>query len=1034
MSNKILARKLFKVFFGLVLCLGFVNTTFAQTKNQERMVITGKVVDQKGEVVPGVNVFEKSNIVNGIITDYDGNFSIEIDKGKTLVFSFIGFYKKEVVVDNKNKLEVTLVEEISDLDEVVIVGYGTTTKRKMASSVSTLKTDKMSEAPYSSIVEGLAGRSAGLFVQSNGGEYGSMPTVSIRGRGKPTYVVDGMIVSEGEFGCIPASDIEELSFLKDAAATAVYGFSAANGVVVVKTKRGSDGKLSLKYNFDYGMQQPLLIPNYLSSVQSLKLKNQAAFNDGLPPLTDQEIIDQYVKGNDPRYPSIDPFKEVVNDLTPQKRHNLTLDGTINKTKLYMSFDYYDQDGIYKQNDFGLERYSWRTNISHEFENIGLLMNANMSLQRNLKESPAIGTATIWSHLRNYPVIEALYNPEGNYTGFENPLAEADKKAGYRKEEENRIKTQLEFIYQVPNVKGLSLKAVGNYNYNNKFHKVWRANQKNIAPIYTWDNVLVDVGKPRLFEFFERGYSYNLEAHINYLRTFKDVHTFEFTGVYTQSEGIGDNFSAYRENFPSPAVDQLFAGSSIGKDNNGMGSEWGRIGYVTRFKYDYAAKYIGEVNFRYDGYDGFPEDQRWEMFPSVSLAWNADQEEWLQPIFEKIKMNSFKIRGSWGEVGKLGENDDEIAANKFGHLSKYDLINNAYYINGQWKTGFREGPLTPMSGTTSWYSIESKNLGVDFAFFKNKISGNFDVFYERITGYLGSPNDIYTTPLGKDLPMVNTDAALRRAGVEFSLNYKMNIGEAVVNMGGNISNYDQLWEERNDESEDDLKNPYSRKTQQRDYYTVGYTDLGLYQTMDEVLNSPRRLASTQTMRGDIRYEDFNGDGVINGDDQTRIGKSNFPHLTYGFNFDVKYKGWTMLALFQGTGQRQMYQGSMWKSELRFLLYDIQNDYWREDNTDAMFPRASTKTNVNGNNNVVSSTYWMVDAWYLRMKSLSISYNFKYKLLRNFDAIKSLNLILSGTNLFTISPVNEFYLDPETSSYDNYSYPLARTFNIGVRVSL
>ncbi|TDN96654.1 TonB-linked SusC/RagA family outer membrane protein [Sunxiuqinia elliptica] len=1001
---------------------------------QQSMSVSGKVTDSSGQALPGVAVVIKGT-TQGTITDFDGNYNLtQVSAEAILVFSFVGMQTEEVLVGKQSKIDLVMRESTIGLDEVVAIGYGTSTRKKLVSSVSTIKTDEIEDAPYASVVEGLAGRTSGLFVQNSGGEYGSLPQVSIRGRGEPTYVIDGIISSKSEFSMIPPSDIDEISFLKDAAATAVYGFNAANGVVLVVTKTGKKEGITFNYNGDFSFQKPTLLPEYLSPYEIATMKNRAANYDGLPQIIDDETLGILKNNTNPvLYPNLNPFDEAIKQSAMQRRHNISMDGSVNNTSIFMSLDYFGQDGIYKTNDFGLERFSFRSNISHTLEDIGLQINGNMSLQRNLKTTPPVGTWTIWSHVRNWAPGTPLFNPDGNYTGLENPLAEADERAGYYDEEINRINGRLELVWDVPKVNGLTLKAVGNYNFDHSFNKMWRANQRNSAPTYDWDNNLVEVGKPQLNEWTGRTWRYDLEGHINYLRTFADVHTLELTAVYSQSEARYDGFSAYRKDFVSPAVDELFAGSSEGKDNSGNASESGRIGYIGRLKYDYDSKYVLEANFRYDGYDAFPTDQQYKLFPSVSLGWNIDQEAFFSDITNTIQMNAFKVRASWGNLGKLGQNDDEINAFRFSHLAVYNLLNNIYYMDGTWLTGFREGDLTPTGGTTSWYEQESKNLGIDFAFFENKISGTFDWFYDRTTGFLGSPAESYTTPLGKALPRINTNSAFRRGGIEFALNYKMNIGGAVVNLGGNISNYDQLWEKRYDEAEDVLKNPNKRTTHEKDYFSLGYIDEGLYQTIEEIINSPRRLSSTQTMPGDIRYKDVNGDGRIDGDDFIRIGKSGFPHVSYGFNFDINYKGFTLLALFQGTGQKQMSLGSIWMNEINHILYEVQNDGWRPDNTDAKFPRTSSFNSVNGSNNLSSSTFWLKDAWYLRMKSLSLSYDLKKKLLRSVKGVNSVSLLLSATNLFTFSPVTKFYLDPEAANADNYGYPVSKTYNIGVRVS-
>lgn len=1010
-----------------------LSSTDAMQSQKDRKV-NGKVTDSAGEPLPGVAVVVKGT-TQGTVTSFDGSYELTVPAGNDiLLFSFVGMASQEVSVGNKSEVNVIMKESAIGLEEVVAIGYGTTTKRKMVSSISSIGTDEIADAPYTSVINGLAGRTPGLFVRESGGEYGSTPTISIRGGGEPAYVIDGILASKSEFSMIPAHDIETISFLKDASAAAVYGFNSANGVVLISTKKGNKEKISLSYSGIYAMQRPTLLPDYLSPYEIALMKNQAAFNDGLPAVVSDEMLNTLKNNLDPiRYPNLNPFDEAVKKGAMQKEHNISLNGTIENTSIFMSLNYYGQDGIYKTSSRGLNRYSFRSNISHNFKTIGLTVDGNVNYQRSLKVSPATSSWEIWSHVRNWGSGAPLYNPDGNYYGLQNPLAEADDRGGYNHQEVNRLNGKLSFVWEIPHVKGLTLKAIGNYRLDHGFNKFWSANQRNSAPIYTWDNQVSDMGKPSLSESTGRTYRYDLEGHVNYQRTFAQKHTVELTGVYSQSEAVYDGFSAYRKDFVSPAVDQLFAGSAEGKDNSGNASESGRIGYIGRVKYDYDAKYILEGNFRYDGYDGFPTDQKYKLFPSMSFGWNIDREAFIKPLMEKIQMNSFKIRASWGELGKLGENDDEIAALRFSHLSVYNLVNNVYYMGDTWRTGFQEGPLTPSAGTTSWYEVNSKNLGFDFGFWNSKLSGSFDWFYYRTTGFLGSPAASYTTPLGKPLPKINTDSAHRRGGVELNANYKTRIDEVIINVGGNISYYDQLWEKKYDEDTTSLKNPYSRQTQQKDYYTRGYINQGYYQDLNQVLNSPRRLGSTETMPGDLVYQDFNGDGRLDGDDQIRIGKSDFPHIVYGFYLNAEYKGFTLDALFQGTSNRQVYLGGMWRNEINHKLYQIQTDSWTPENRNALFPRTSSFNNVNGSNNNVTSDFWLVDAWYLRMKSLSLSYNLKSSLLRNLNEISQCSILLSATNLFTISPVTKYYMDPETSSSDNYGYPVAKTYSIGLRVT-
>ncbi|GAB3664415.1 TonB-dependent receptor [Echinicola sediminis] len=994
--------------------------------NVDLKEITGKVVSSEdGEPLPGVTVKIKGS-QTGTVTDIDGNYLINATDGDVLVFSFVGYKIHEQIVQNQSVVDVVLEQDLGNLEEVVVVGYGTTTKSKMVSSISTIGTKEIGEAPFASVVQGLAGRAPGLFARESGGEYGSVPSISIRGGGEPIYVIDGIIASKNEFALIPPNDIDEVSLLKDAAAAAVYGFNSANGVVLVTTKKGKEGKISISYSGDFSFQQPTLIPKYLSPYDKALLKNSAAHNDGLPQVIGNELLDTLRNNWDPvKYPNLNPFDLAVNDFSGQQRHNIGLNGSVKDTRIFMSLDYLKQNGIYSTSSHGLDRFSLRSNISQHFKKIGLTLDGNVSLQRNVTTGPPAGTWTIWSHVRNWGSGNPFYNPNGNYYGLENPLAEADSRAGYIRNENNRVNTRLVANWKVPHVDGLSLKAVGNYRMEFDFGKNWYANQRNSAPTYSWDNQLNNMGNPSLSQSTGRSYQYDVEGHINYLKTFNEQHTVELMGVVSNSEWRWDGFNAYRRDYISPSVDQLFAGSSEGKDNGGNASEGARLGYIARLKYDFKEKYVFEGNFRYDGNDNFPSTKRFGLFPSLSLGWNMDREEFLLPVMSQLKVSTLKVRGSWGLLGSTGD----VA--RFAYIPVYNLSPNRYYTGGVWRAGFQEGNL--VSDNLSWFDRESMNFAVDFGFFESKLEGTFDWFYYRTSGFLASPSDRYTTPLGKNLPQINTNSAQRRGGVEGSLNYRFQIGQWKMNMGGNVSYYDQLWERKFDEDSTSLKNPERRLTHQKDYYTIGYLDQGYYGSMEEIINSPRRLGSTETMSGDLKYKDYNGDGRIDADDQVRIGKADFPHVIYGINLGGQYRALGINVLMQGAGNRHIYLGGMWQNEINHKLYQIQADNWTPENPNALFPRISSFNQVNGGNNVVTSSFWLKNAWYLRMKSISLTYDMKKVLFSNFDGVDNCTLLLSATNLFTISPMNDYYIDPETSSSDNYGYPVQRTFNVGLRVS-
>lgn len=354
------------------------------------------------------------------------------------------------------------------------------------------------------------------------------------------------------------------------------------------------------------------------------------------------------------------------------------------------------------------------------------------------------------------------------------------------------------------------------------------------------------------------------------------------------------------------------------------------------------------------------------------------------------------------------------------------------IGGKLQSGFSEGALVSPE-LLSWYQVNSFNLGLDMAFFNNRLKGTFDYFYYVTKGGLMSPGDRYTTPLGKPLPQIKSNSEQRREGVELTMRWSdMTPRKFTYEVGFNMTYFNSLWKVKADEALSDLMNPHKRQTHQTDYYGLGYIDTGLYQNKEDILNSPRRLGSTQTKLGDIGYTDVNGDGKIDGEDQVRIGKPTMPHFTYAFDFSLGYEGFTLSGLLYGTGERYMTFGNRYQSgEGKYLYYENQLNYWRPDNTGADFPRISISSGVNGNNNKAGSTFWMRNASYLRLKDLQLSYDFKYKYLKKCDWLQTCCVNLSGSNLFTISGVSKFF-DPETSSTSGDGYPVQRVYSIGVTI--
>lgn len=990
---------------------------------QDNRKITGIVADVAGIPIIGANVMVKGTS-NGTITDMDGNFTLDVPAGAVLQISYIGYANQEVKVGKSSKLSITLKEDTELLDEVVVVGYGTTSAKKMVSAVTAVKGEKLQGLPDANLTNSLQGRVSGLVVQNSGGEPGSESKISIRGGGSPLYVIDGVVSSSWDFKSLNPDDIESMSVLKDAASLAVYGSRAADGIILVKTKEGKKGKTSINYSFSAQFSQPTFIAEKVDALTYANVQNQAASRDGLGEnaIYSQEELEIIRNQSDPyRYPNTDWYSLGLKNFAPEYRHSLSINGNQKNLNYYVSLGAFQQGSLYVSDALNYERYTVRSNVNTNFDEIGLKVSFNINGALEKKKYPGFSAGTIWDHLRVKNPLEAPYNPDGTLSSIsDHPLMEMDKRSGYDKDDGMFVNTQLLADWTVPGISGLTLGAMINYRLNASHLKGMHFR----APQYEIDGTLLQTTKPTLYEKANFGNSYNFESYISYNRTFADVHSFDFKTVFTVSENEGFNFEAYRKDYLSTAVDQLFAGSSIGMTNYGSASEGGRIGLVGRLKYDYDNRYYIEGSFRYDGSDNFAPGYRWGFFPSIAIAWDITEEDFFKDL-NLDNVNLLKIRATYGKIGS------ESGVNRFGYLPTYSLIENAVCIGGNLYSGYREGNLVAPE-ELSWYSRDSYNIGIDYSLFKNRLKGSIDYFFYITKGGLMSPKNRYTTPLGTSLPQIKSDSEHRREGFEISLKWEDEIENGFTyGIGTNMTYYNNLYAKNVDESLSSLMNPYQRSTQVTDFYGLLLVDNGLYQSIDQILSNPRRMESTETKLGDIAYKDINGDGKINGEDQIRYGMPTAPHFSYGIDFFVSYKGLSLSGLFSGTGRRSMMFGyGAMKAESANVLNEYQLDYWRPDNTDAVFPRVSRSAGVNGENNRISSTFYVRNAAFLRLKNLSLSYDFKYSLLKDVSWLTTCRLNITGSNLFTISGVSGFW-DPEIAN-TNAGYPVSRIYSLGLTI--
>ena len=921
------------------------------------------------------------------------------------------------------------------MGDVVVVGYTTSTKRSLVSAVSSVKTEELKEIPVTNITQGLAGRSPGLIVKGSAG-LDNRSTISIRGGGTPLVVIDGIIRDYDDFVNLLPEDIASISVLKDASATAVYGARAANGILQVTTMRGKEGITTIEYNHSVTISQPSFLPKRLDAYQWAVQNNIAKQNDNLPITYTDDKLQKILDGSDQlNYPNTDWQKLILKEFAQQYRHNLQITGGKEHNKYLASLGYLHKGSLYRSGTHHMETINFRVN--QEFDIPGTGLSGNTSIDGYLKEnehpysSTASGYYQVFSHtLVNHnpltPAVNKYGLPYVNTT--DNPVAETSRDAGYSRQNYKHINGQIGLQWALPWVSGLKVRGNFNYRYMSSEDKSWRKDAKQ----YDWDSTTpAAVAKPQLNKSVGNAYTYTYQAFAEYVKDFNKYGISALAG-YEASYGFNNNLWHKRINYNFP-IDQFNPGPKEGMDGGGGESENGRAGVVGQVKYNYAKRYFVEGSMRHDASDLFPKDRRWGTFFSGSFGWILSDEVFMKTLKERHIFDLLKLRGSYGEVGL------DSGVGRFAYLPSYNLNNTSYVIDGKFYQGFSEGDI-PSSDIT-WYTTKQTDIGFDFESLSNRLYGSFDYFFYKTTGYLTAPDPLevgYTAPLGKSLPKVLSNKEHRRAGYEVQLGWKDNIGELKYSVSVNTTFFDQLWANNPDESLENRKNPYLRTTQQVGYYGTGYRTLGYYQDANDVYNNPKRVNSHHLTGGDIKYEDFNGDGKIDGADFARIGKNGFPRANYGINLGVSYKAFSFNMLLQGATRFDIYLGSTILGQSANAgttpFYEFQLDYWRPDNTGAKFPRLVSSHSVNGNNNVASSDHWLINGAYLRLKDFSISYDLKKAALKDYKWIYAMKLTLSGQNVFTISEATKYGMDPEIVNSDFFGYPNERMFSLGLNVAL
>jgi TonB-linked SusC/RagA family outer membrane protein len=986
--------------------------------------VTGKVTDATGAPIPGVNVVVKGT-TTGTVTDADGVYSFDIPDGDvTLVFSFIGYATQEVAVGGRATIDVTLEDDIMSLGEVVVVGYGTQEKKEVTGAISQVSGNEIRKSSAVSISNSLAGQVPGLFVNQTNAEPGrDDASIYVRGIGTTgntaaLIVVDG-IANRDAISRIDPNDIESITVLKDASA-AIYGAQAANGVILITTKKGKSGKPTITYSFNQGFVSPTRKLKLADAALYAKSVNIWRASEGQAALYTDEEIAAFESGASP---STDWIDEVYKSYYLQSRHSLTLNGGSDNTTYFLSVGATNQNGLTTGDETShYKQYNVRSNVESQVSK-QLKIGLNLAGRREDRRWLQYEDQTIYSNtVRAIPTIPAtLYGlPAEGRQGF-NPLAIA-KGPGYLSLIRNVLNGTITGEYKIKQVEGLSVDGFAAIDIVQDFEKHF--NQPFTYYTDTNNDGVPEAvqGGPSLSGTYLRqdyvgSQSVTLNAKIKYERTF-GVHSVAGFLAYEQNESKGDNFYAQRNQYTSSQIDQLFAGSAntdyFGID--GRAYETARQNYFGRFNYTYNDRYIAQFHFRYDGSSNFPSNKRFGFFPGVSVGWRISEESFLN---SSQLVSNLKLRASWGKLG-----NDRI--DPFQYLNTLSYPGNP--ANGYVIGGGNVNVLNPgvaANPNITWETKTTLDVGLDAGFLENRLTLEFDVFSESRKDILAYRNATVPNYTGLTLPMENI-AEVDNKGFDAQVMYRGKVSDVSFNVGGNMSFA------RNKIIFSDERDLYvtidDYKRQSTEGHPVGaalvYDYIGIYRTAEDLTTYP---GLTAPALGDPIFRDLNEDGVVNNLDRYRLDRTSVPQFQYGITLGAQYKGFDFTAVFQGQARAIQFVRYTFNEGNNGLEYFLENA-WSPENPGAALPAFNQ-----GNSNSEMSTLWRRDVSFLRLKNIELGYTLPQSLVSKVG-IEKLRFYLNGYNLLTFDKLKKDGMsDPEATNLEAWQYPHTKSINFGLNLT-
>lgn len=1018
-----------KLIVGL-LCICSTAATFAQTST-----VSGGVKDDTGEPVIGAGVLVKGTTL-GTITDIDGHFSFRADDlNGVLVVSFVGMETQEIPMKGKGTFDIVLKSSNTLLEEVQVVAYGAQKKVTLTGSISSVNTDELLKVPTASIGNMLSGVLSGVSsIQSSGQPGGDDPDVFIRGistlntmNAKPLYLVDGV---ERSFFQIDPNEVENITILKDASSTAVFGVRGANGVIIVTTKRGKEGKAKINASFSYGIQTPTRMPEFVNSYDYATFLNEAYTNDGKDPKFTPEAVEAFRTHSNPIiYPDTDWMELLFKSSAPQTQGNVNISGGTERVRYFISMGMLDQKGFFKNHDtrydanFNFNRYNYRANLDIDFTKTTLVA-INMGGRVEKRNFPRSGDdinqlfrRIYWATPFSGPGIvdgkwikgNSQYLPVGLSDGLGNIYGR-----GYGSKTTNVVNLDLALTQKLDFVtKGLQFKIKVAYNSGYDHTKERATSIESYQPWYrkdvTWmehpagsdpnEVVYIQDGEAGLISYaesFGKSRDWYAEASFDWKRDF-GLHHLSALALYNQSKTY----------YP---------------DSDYPGIPRGYVGLVGRVTYDYDNKYLIEGNVGYNGSENFAPGNRYGFFPAVSGGWVLTQEEFLK---DNPVVNFLKIRASYGIVG-----NDRYHPYGTGFMDRFLYLPNSYFIGSGYQfgtgTSWSPGAYEKSFGNSglSWEKSAKQNYGIDFSLFNQKLSGSIDYFYEKRTDILAKAS---TDPIihAMSLPVLNLGIVSNK-GVELNLkwNHKINSFRYWTNLNVSYAKNKIVYQD-----EVPSEYTYTLKTGHPVGQPFGLKVRGFYyEGMEDVADHSYVLKE-----GDVVYEDLNHDGKIDDNDKTAIGYPSYPLLNAGLTLGFEYKGFDFSMLWVGATKTSRVLEETFRKPLgetydRSLMSHQFTDRWTpETAATAKLPRAT----IDGvKNNYRDSELWVKDASYLRLKNIEIGYNFRLPFMPKIG-MEKMRVFMTGYNLLTFDKLK--ISDPESMSSGVPQYPVMRVINFGLNVS-